>query len=999
MFSTPPASPVIAIFVIVQFCAAIGYGQTVEQKPSHSTKDRLARDLEFVPENAFAIAVLHSADLLELAGNEFVPFARTLPMPFEHSDVESLTAFAAPGIDRWQSFNYGLVFRFNKDISAEALARVFVPGSVAQKTPDFEYFGPQSYERTANSPPIFFLLVTNPRTAILCTEPNTLFSLFADAKAGNGIESEEKLPWEPLQAQMLARQLTGEAILSVDFARLSNYQFSSNLLFLTRFGDDDEFEFPADPNQFDAAFVSLNFRRKEALQVAWVNPKNETRELAITPTSVPAAHLRGRFDYLREQSPQSASSTIESIYQQIRDLFGDVVAKETGNDVIWESTSFPNAGQTLELLGKILQANKTMATHQVKLLSSSRNFVQMGLALLNYESRYRRFPGDILSDDGKPLLSWRVAVLPYLENHELYNSFHLDEPWDSEHNKTLIAKMPDVFLTRESDPVSNKTRIQMPVGKGTVASSSGVGFKGITDGGANTIALVEAKEAVTWSQPGDFNYEDWLPSEPGTYRLCIMCDGSRLRIPSDYSAEKLAAAVRYKDGKPAADLSEPPSRSVVRGRPENKTTEEEVLSLLEKADWRTESGVKNLICLARAASELPRRSAAKIVGKFASGLEEPDPLKRQLALLGIYSSCRGVDLPTQRIVSVATTDRFERNRWLAIQLLLQQFDKAALQQLASTDLGQTELEKLLLQSERDAERIVPFLADTFLPLLQSEDKHTLAFALAMVREFGLSRHSSAVRKLLKRKDAELTGYVQYLLDARLGDGPLVKALEKNGGDLGAAVEELAENARVEGDAVYSVVFEEYSYRQNYEGNLNLNDFKQLATQPLVSISLTESKIDDEGLALLTSIKTLKRLKLVSCEFISPEGFQVLEQSPSLEYLEVNSANFNDLGAKAISKLENLEDLNLSGTDLGDEGLAALAGLRKLQRLNVNRTLVTDEGLAHFKGHSTLEVIELFNTGVTDKSIDTILSLKKLRDANIYSTGITEAGAKRLQKAK
>ncbi|HKB04137.1 MAG TPA: DUF1559 domain-containing protein, partial [Gemmataceae bacterium] len=54
-------------------------------------------------------------------------------------------------------------------------------------------------------------------------------------------------------------------------------------------------------------------------------------------------------------------------------------------------------------------------------------------------------PADITDKAGKPLLSWRVELLPYMEQADLYKQFRRDEPWDSEHNLQLLAKMPDVF--------------------------------------------------------------------------------------------------------------------------------------------------------------------------------------------------------------------------------------------------------------------------------------------------------------------------------------------------------------------------------------------------------------------------------------------------------------------------------------------------------------------------------------------------------------------------
>ena len=58
---------------------------------------------------------------------------------------------------------------------------------------------------------------------------------------------------------------------------------------------------------------------------------------------------------------------------------------------------------------------------------------------------HRKFPSNIRDKDGRPLLSWRVAILPYLEESKLYDEFHLDEAWDSDHNIQLLSKMPPIY--------------------------------------------------------------------------------------------------------------------------------------------------------------------------------------------------------------------------------------------------------------------------------------------------------------------------------------------------------------------------------------------------------------------------------------------------------------------------------------------------------------------------------------------------------------------------
>ena len=88
----------------------------------------------------------------------------------------------------------------------------------------------------------------------------------------------------------------------------------------------------------------------------------------------------------------------------------------------------------------------------------------------NYHDANKHFPAAaIRSKDGKPLLSWRVALLPMMEHEKLYDQFHLDEPWDSEHNKKLIDKMPAMYRSPKSRlKAPGMTNYVVPVGPGTV---------------------------------------------------------------------------------------------------------------------------------------------------------------------------------------------------------------------------------------------------------------------------------------------------------------------------------------------------------------------------------------------------------------------------------------------------------------------------------------------------------------------------------------------------
>ncbi|MFN6052013.1 MAG: DUF1559 domain-containing protein, partial [Planctomycetia bacterium] len=117
--------------------------------------------------------------------------------------------------------------------------------------------------------------------------------------------------------------------------------------------------------------------------------------------------------------------------------------------------------------------------------SSTNNLKMIGLAMHNYDATYNGFPPVAISDKktGKPLLSWRVALLPYLDEDNLYRQFKLDEPWDSEHNIKLAAKMPKVYThPTKNKPGDNKTHYRVFYGNGAVFDmNKPCSFRDITD--------------------------------------------------------------------------------------------------------------------------------------------------------------------------------------------------------------------------------------------------------------------------------------------------------------------------------------------------------------------------------------------------------------------------------------------------------------------------------------------------------------------------------------
>ena len=144
---------------------------------------------------------------------------------------------------------------------------------------------------------------------------------------------------------------------------------------------------------------------------------------------------------------------------------------------------------------------------------SPNNLKQIALSLHNYHDAFGAFPAGYNADaDGKPLLSWRVHMLPFIEQAQLYEQFHLDEPWDSPHNKALIEQMPAVYRSPNSTGkpgMSNYLGVSGADGvfvRPQPGQKLGTQFAQITDGTSNTIMTVEVPDesAVIWTKPGDF---------------------------------------------------------------------------------------------------------------------------------------------------------------------------------------------------------------------------------------------------------------------------------------------------------------------------------------------------------------------------------------------------------------------------------------------------------------------------------------------------------------
>ena len=202
-------------------------------------------------------------------------------------------------------------------------------------------------------------------------------------------------------------------------------------------------------------------------------------------------------------------------------------------------TSVMSAGLMLPAVQKVREAAARA--------KSTNNLKQIAIAMHAYHDANGAMPPAAIVDKktGKPLLSWRVAILPYVEQGHLYEQFKLDEPWDSPANLRAASYLPPVYADPRMPAKFKKIggeigKPEMPdmtyykvfTGKDTAFPDTGKGVQlhRIADGTSNTIMAVSGGDPVIWTKPDDIPFDPKKPlpdlSKPFDILLVAMCDGS-----------------------------------------------------------------------------------------------------------------------------------------------------------------------------------------------------------------------------------------------------------------------------------------------------------------------------------------------------------------------------------------------------------------------------------------------------------------------------------------
>ncbi|HEX3599867.1 MAG TPA: DUF1559 domain-containing protein [Lacipirellulaceae bacterium] len=246
---------------------------------------------------------------------------------------------------------------------------------------------------------------------------------------------------------------------------------------------------------------------------------------------------------------------------ELKTVFAEQVTLKvaSGNEVTVPVDKLSDQDQ--KFLGDSLRAQATPLELVVAQMSV------LGRAMAQHNMDRGGFPPAFIAGaDGKPLLSWRVAILPQIGGEDLFRLFHIDEPWDSPHNRELLPYMPNVYAAAEPGVAADHTVfLSFRYPRSALADGRPVQESEVVDGAQNAAALTEVipDKAVEWTRPDDIplrtmaTLKPFLRERDGA-NLVAFLSGRVQALPSTASQSSWQKMIDYRDrSAPEAELRDP----------------------------------------------------------------------------------------------------------------------------------------------------------------------------------------------------------------------------------------------------------------------------------------------------------------------------------------------------------------------------------------------------------------------------------------------------------
>ena len=233
--------------------------------------------------------------------------------------------------------------------------------------------------------------------------------------------------------------------------------------------------------------------------------------------------LNCRMVFPNESDARAAATFVE---QALEMAWGFLKTQEESFVKTGQQSAFKIAGDTLKATevkaaGKIVELSSSVKIDFKSLepmfesnyramirTDAANNLRQVTMSMHNFASAHGHFPSPVMVSDAGKKYSWRIAILPYVGEQDLYDQYRFDEEWNSPHNSKVTAKMPDFFRSNSEDKESTNTSWFLLNGAEGIYGGEKPGrFESIRDGTSNTIVAVEADRAVHWAEPVDIDVD------------------------------------------------------------------------------------------------------------------------------------------------------------------------------------------------------------------------------------------------------------------------------------------------------------------------------------------------------------------------------------------------------------------------------------------------------------------------------------------------------------
>jgi hypothetical protein len=448
--------------------------------------------------------------------------------------VEQVLVFGLPNPAGEVPVDFGAVFRFSKPIDRDAL--------LSRLEKDVEGIdrvaGPKFYQLRGRNAPVF----------AIPDDQTILFGL--EARLDRMLEKRTTTEQSPIQKALAAEDLPDVYVVG-DIASLRPLLgFAINAI---------REEVPAPyrafldlPNLIKAVEVEATLRGTGQLKLH-LDTNDDAAAKRVLELLTQAKDMgRAILDQELRRADQSESLTERATAAYARRVTDELTKqywpKQDGNrlTVQLDGQSAAVAGVMLSSAMLIPAVRTTQVAAQR--MQSMNNLKQLSLAIMNYESAYRKFPQDVVDANGRRLWSWRVHLLPMLDQQAIYDRLKLDEPWDSEHNSQFTSIALPLFRSPASEAAPNSCSYLAVSGKGMIFGNGlpRTTFANIRDGSSNTIMLVEVDDSAAqpWAKPGDLQVDENNPTQhlggiwPNVF-LAAMADGSVHSIANDIDTQTL----------------------------------------------------------------------------------------------------------------------------------------------------------------------------------------------------------------------------------------------------------------------------------------------------------------------------------------------------------------------------------------------------------------------------------------------------------------------------